>query len=68
MEIHLIGVIAGALMALIAFTLGWGLATLEYRKAWPKSNADRVFRERFKLPPRRRLLSCLRLPQFRLRR
>ena len=68
METHLISVIAGALMAVVAFALGWGLATLEYRKALPPSNADTLFRQRFKLPPRRRLLPRLCLPQFRLRR
>jgi hypothetical protein len=39
----------------------------QLHSAWPKSNEE-VFRQRLQLPPRRRLLPRLRLPQFRLSR
>jgi hypothetical protein len=56
----------------ITFLLGMaaagGLAALlalyQMQRDWPKSN-DEVFRQRLQLPPRRRLLPRLRLPQLR---
>jgi len=58
------------IVVFILALLGFGAtAWITYRMdtGWKRAH-DRLFRERFQLRPRRRLLPHLRLPQLRLRR